>query len=263
MDRKTALIILLALVAPCICATPLVLLTALPQGGAREVGVPLMLGLICCAVPLLALIIFGWIGVDLLRARQVSGRLADELGWQALTPAEKPINSWYGGQHRRQAMAFKTILFSQRSWQGSGGYTVSYQASLRIVAAVNSPRLIDVSVQRRTADRSPTTSFAQAFPGRENDGKLSARSQQALIDFVAKGYPTGRRGRAYRANRGTRNLLLQERAKVPPHVLPPEILPDMAVVLIHDYPDATAVTTGEFVELLDELAAVAAALEQE
>jgi hypothetical protein len=258
---KTVLIILLALVAPCVCATPLIALAALPQEIAREVGVPLMLGLICCAVPLLALFVLGWIGLDLLRARQVSGRLAEELGWRPLTPAEKPINRWHGGQHRRQVMAFKTTISSARSWQGSG-YTVSYHAGLRIVTAVNNPRLIEVGLQRRAADRSPTTSFAQAFPGGENDDQLSARSQQALIDFVAKGYPTGLRGRVYRANSGTRNLLLQARARVPATILPPEILPEAAIVLIHNYPDATAVTTAEFRELLDELDAIAAALEQ-
>jgi hypothetical protein len=189
--------------------------------------------------------------------------LAADLGWQALTPDAKPIDVWYGGQHRRQTMAFQTTRYSQRSWEGSGGYAVSYHVSLRIVTAVNNPRLVDVGVQRRPTDRAAATSFAQAFPGRENDEKLRARSQQALIDFVAKGYPTGLRGRIYRAAPGTRNLLLQARAQVAATILPPEILPEAAVVLIHNYPDATAVTTEEFRELLDDLAAVAAALEQE
>jgi len=263
LDKKTILIALLAIAAPCACITLFILVIPLSQGSEfGNVFGPVFFWTICLAPILLAGVSIVWIGLDGLRARQVSERLAAALGFVALTEADQPLRAWYGGRYRDHDVAIKTVVTRQRMYDSGSGYTAVFNASLRIVTAVNRSQPLRVIVQRHVKDRSPAAGFEEAFPGRRNAEKLSARSRQAMLDFVAKGYPTGLRGRTYRAKPGVRNLHLQDRADVAPAVLPPELLADAAVVLLHDQPNATAVTAEELRALLDDLLAVAATLEE-
>lgn len=262
MDRRLLLIIL-PIVLLCVCTPLFIVVGALPRGGGlRNVAGPLLFWTICLAPLVLAGASIVWIGVDGLRARQVSERLAAALELVPLTEADQPLRAWYGGRYRDHDVAIKTVVASQRTYESGGGYTVVFNASLRIVTGVNRSQPLHVIVQRHVNDRSPAESFEKAFPGRRNAEKLSARSRQAMLDFVAKGYPTGLRGRTYRAKPGVRNLHLQDRADVAPAVLPPELLADAAVVLLHDQPNATAVTAEELRAVLDDLLAVAVTLEE-
>lgn len=249
LKNKTILIILAVFLLLCGCIVPLFSLavTLPPENGLRQAVLTLFWLTGCLGLPLFGVAGLGWTLWDNRRSRQVGHKLAEALGLAALNDETNLLRRWYGGQHNGRSFAIKPVVFATRSYDGfrhrSSIGTVFY---LRLVLAVNLPRPLNVTAERTHSDRGAVTTLAEAFPHLENEGRLGGFSRQALLSFVQN---------------GNRNLRLLDRAAAPAALLGPAALPEATVILIHDQPRVTAVTAATFGVLLDDLSAVAAALE--
>jgi hypothetical protein len=247
--NKTIFVITAVFLLLCGCIVPLFSLavTLPPESGVRQAALTLFWGAGCLGLPLFAVAGLGWTVWDNWRSRQVARKLAEALALAALNDETNLLRRWYGGVVYGRSFAIKPVVFATRSYDGfrhrSGIGTAFY---LRLALAVNLPRPLNVTIQRSHSDQNEATTVSEAFPLLENEARLSTFARQALLQFVQN---------------GNRNLQLLDRAAASAALLGPDVLPGAAVVLIHDQPRITAVTLTGFQTSLDELSAVADALE--
>lgn len=189
------------------------------------------------------------------KTRNASLSIAQQLGWQPITPNRAPADTWYGGVAHDRRAAIKVVALPNRA--ASDG--VRRSAYLRIVMELLVAEPLGAMAFRRVGDTSSLHRFEEAF-SLENAARFGPEARKAMIDFVARGYPTGLQGVTYRSSPGTRNLWLKDRARVEAGPLDPAVLPDSKTVLVHDYPDP-ALHPDAFGKLLYEMAMVAWVLE--
>ena len=239
MNNKPVLITLLIFIFT-ICICPFVIALFYLVGESFNSGTFSTFFLLAlCAVPLvLAIAGFIWQIRHILTSPQAGRRLAAELDLEPLNEAPKEMGIWYGGQFDKRDIAIKPHGVPYRYYAAERSRT-GVRFYLRLVMAVKVPEPLGVVVTRGTqrASRNPT-SFHEAFD-LENAEMLSPEVQEALFAFVAKGYPTGITGVTLRFNKGFRNLRLCDRATAPEGLLGDEVLPEAAVVLVHDHPNTT------------------------
>ncbi|WP_129676961.1 hypothetical protein [Candidatus Chloroploca sp. Khr17] len=199
-------------------------------------------------LPLFVVAGLGWTLWDNWQSRQVARHLAGVLGLEPLHNAPNLMQQWYGGWLHGRAFGLKPVVFLSRSYDGAH-HRSSFQATfyLRMALAVNIPQPLNVTVERTHNDHSATTSLSTAFPTLEHGERLPHRAQDALLHFVQQ---------------GDRNLRLLDRAAVPDALMPPEILTDAIIVLIHDQARPRSMTPTALEVLLNELSMVAAGLEE-
>jgi hypothetical protein len=189
------------------------------------------------------------------KTRNASISLAQQLGWQPITPGRAPADTWYGGVAHDRRVAIKVVAL--RNVLASDGARRS--PYLRIAMEVLVAEPLGVMAFRRVGDPSSLHRFEEAF-STENASRIGPQARKAMIDFVARGYPTGLQGTSYRSSPGTRNLWLKDRARIEAGPLDPAVLPDARTVLVHDHPDP-ALHPDAFGKLLHEMAVVAWTLE--
>ncbi len=267
MKRPVLLAFLfLFVIFPCLCVVPFSLLVSLPAGNPlREATITLFWVGSCVGLPLLMVVFVVLMAVDHVRSRRSARRLAAELGWKPLVENSNPLKEWHGGIYRGYPVAMKPIVTVRRSYKEGGGSHFTAVFYLRLVLGIPLPsdqEARSLLVYRPLNERMPAIAdkegntavdFPTAFPGLENDSRLTSRDQQKLLTFVQKGYFTGLRGGSYRSQPGLRNLYLGNRARVPETILPADVLPDVGYVLVHDQPTPSVLTLDELKTLLDDL----------
>lgn len=189
------------------------------------------------------------------KTRNASISLAQQLGWQPITPGRAPADTWYGGVAHDRRVAIKVVAL--RNASATDG--PRHSPYLRMVMELLVTEPLGVMAFRRIGDTSSLHRFEEAF-SLENGSRVGPASRQAMIDFIARGYPTGLQGTTYRSSPGTRNLWLKDRARIEAGPLDPAVLPDARTVLVHDHPDPS-LHPDAFGKLLHEMAMVAWALE--
>ncbi|GAB4543035.1 MAG: hypothetical protein Kow0063_35720 [Anaerolineae bacterium] len=253
---------MIALLIACLCTTGL-LVAGSATGSSRDA---LQSAAEALLVLLLCLGSVGLLGGSLAwqlyayrQSRRVAVRLASALGLAPLHDAADPVQAWYGGVHAGRPFAIRTYARRERSYAG-GDYTTSARFWLRVVMAVQSPPGVTVA----PGPGLRAGQVAQPGDAFQMDGlaQLPPAAQAAMFEFVQKGYPTGLVGTTLHTHKGARSLALCDRAAPPEWLsLEPAVLPDAAGVLVHDHTN-TALNAAGMQALLDDLAAVARAIEQ-
>jgi hypothetical protein len=215
-----------------------------------------VLGLMLLLAGATVLVALGWLVARAAGAPAAAARLAQHLGWPAITPQHPPTDRWYGGTAHDRRVAIRLVTLRNRL--GADG--LRHGPYLRIVMEILLAEPLGVLALRRVGDVSSLHRFEEAFSS-EGAAKLGPEARNAMLDFVARGYPTGFHGTTYRSAPGTRNLSLLDRALAQPADLHPAVLSDAKTVLFHDHPDP-ALAPDAFGKLLHELAVVAWALER-
>jgi hypothetical protein len=233
----------------CLCVLLFsIIVTLPPENPLRQVTVTAFWIGGFCLLPLLAGSALVWTLVDLRRGRQAAGRLAESVGLSLLHGEGNPLRIWYGGAFQGRPFAMKPVPFGATSYDGAHHRrSFSVKIYLRLVLAVNLRHPLAVTAVRTHRDRGEAETLAAAFPRLENGAALSVRAQRALLAFVQN---------------GSRNLQLIDRAATPPDLLPPPLMPDAVVLLIHDLPRPGKVTPEELQAVLAEMTALAMALEE-
>jgi hypothetical protein len=192
-----------------------------------------------------------------MRAREAAAELAKQLGWQVVLPITDLRRPWYGGvaQGRRVAVQMVPLRVGLSHQAGPRN-----QLHLRIVMEVALREPFDGSAMRGGSDRSDLVSFEQALAV-ENPHCFGPAAREAILRFVAEGYPTGVVETRYRANPGTRNLWVADRRKVPETFLPSTVLPGAKAIVHHDHPN-TNLSAADLQKLLYQMAQIAVPIEQ-
>lgn len=256
VSRKTVALVALAL--PLIACLLTSVLLLIPRAGEDLLG-PLFVLLLCALPAALFVISLVWIVRFNGRARRAAQTAAEQFGLASLSDSSDPLAAWYGGDYQGRDIALKLYGRRERSYSGNG-YMISASFWLRIVMEVRLAAPLGRALEPGPGmPRGPVQTFAEAFDAPAAD--LAPAAQAALLDFVQRGYPTGLSGTTWRTSTGARSLALYDRAAVPERLgLPAFVLPDAAAVLIHDHQD-TGLSQEALAALLDQLSAVAAALE--
>ncbi|GAB4581707.1 MAG: hypothetical protein Fur0022_44570 [Anaerolineales bacterium] len=178
------------------------------------------------------------------------------MGYVQLNPASHIPKTWFGGTHQGRNIAITTFGSTYRYYT-DGRSHVGVRFTLRIALEVQTPEIPGLNVARSPKQGIPQT-FEEAFDA-QGGGHLSRAAREAMLAFIYKGYSTGlKKDLSARFTPGIRNLTYRSRAGCPE--IPPEILPQTSMILIHDHPDA-GLSPERFRTLLDELTAVAQAIE--
>lgn len=262
MSKKTIItLVLLLLLLSCAC-TSLLLVGSAAGSDTLQSAVEGLLVLLLCLGPLGLLVgSLAWQVYAYRQSRRMGARLAADLGLTPLSNDADPLQAWYGGEHAGRPFALKVYARRERHY-GGGDYTTTARFWLRVVMAAPAPRPLGVTVAPGPGLRTGrVTQPADAFQ-MAGFAQLPAAAQAAMFEFVQKGYPTGLVGTTFRTHKGARSLALCDRA-APPDWLPlePVVLPDAAVVLVHDHTNMT-LNIEQMRALLDDLAAVARAIVQ-
>ena len=265
MNNKTIIFgLIFSVVAFCICPMCLVFLfftvDQLDNAILRE-WAGLLMFMAMCGAPL---VLFGGVVVwqlwHISRTRTVGRRLAEAMGLEPLNQADKLAAIWHGGEHQDHRFAIAPVGSKYR-YYGVERSRTGVQLLLRIVMAVQVSEPMGIVVYRGLGSGSKNPqNFDEAFD-QENADRLTGEAQAAMFEFVQKGYRTGLSGVTLRLDKGTRNLRLRDRATVPEKLMPPEVLSDTHVIMVHDHPDTTILPDG-LQTLLDEMAAIARLVEE-
>jgi hypothetical protein len=168
---------------------------------------------------------------------------------------------WYGGERRGRRFALKPFGTSYRYF-ALGRSRAGARFQLRILVEVEAAvQDVDVAPNLEQATEAGET-FAALFEGK-NAAWLSHEARAAMVAFAQKGHPTGLNPKtlSIRVSPGRRRLRLCDRETAVAELnLPPSLLANAPLLLIHDYPDTT-LPAEEARKLLDELTAVAQAIE--
>lgn len=213
----------------------------------------------CIGLPLLAFGGMAWSLWNIRQSRRVAGKLAEALRLRPLNPGARQLAAWYGGEHRGYVYAIKPAATVSSSFDGERTRR-SVRFWLRIVLVLPMP-LDGARIVRGVTQTSGYATFEEAFSRREGEMLLTEPARAAMLTFVQLGYPTGLQSTVLRTRRGARNLRLYDRALCPDDVIPADVLAGAPTVLLHDYPDAPAVTPERLHALLNDLVTVAHAIE--
>lgn len=264
MNKKKLLIPLIVFLIIA-CLFPLLFAAVffvLESAGAGEDLIGLFFFACCIGGPvLLTLAVLGGQLWATAQSRRAGGRLAAALGLQPANQAERPMALWYGGEQRGRRFALKPFGTPYRYF-ALGRSRAGARFQLRILMEVQAPvKGVDVSPIPEKAPAEGET-FAALFAGK-NAAWLSDEARAAMVAFAQKGHPTGLNLKtlAIRVSPGRRRLRLCDRETAVADLnLPPSLLANAPLLLIHDYPDTT-LPAEEARTLLDELTAVAQAIE--
>lgn len=217
-----------------------------------------------CLTTLLILAVAGWVGlmfvmlifysIDRMRALNTTVRLAASM---PLTRLEEPKNrhprmDWYAGSHQNHRFVVHLHVTIGTS-SGADGPRTSTRTWLRIVSEVKAQA--GFGILRSTNRRRSTKSFETAFESPHPSQPHSASSQEALLEFLRKGYRRGYHDTNINFTRGSRNL-------VEDSLVPKTVLSDARALLLHDHPHPNR-DRAQLEQLLEDLNEVARALEQE
>jgi hypothetical protein len=224
-----------------------------------EVLVLLGLGFGVCVLPVLVVGVFAVSTVIKLNQQTAHVKVAQALGFTPLNAESDKRHVWYGGAHLGRRVAINAYSRTYRYYY-EGRSRRSFSVYLRVAMAVQLPGPQGLIVYREPTTRDIPNTFEDAFQ-LENAAMLPPGARQTMLAFVYLGYPTGfKPDLTWRFTRGTRNLRLGDRASAPADLLPPAVLADEHVILVHDHPDAHIAPDG-LRALLNEMAAVAEAVE--
>ncbi|MBN8733950.1 MAG: hypothetical protein J0L64_25665 [Acidobacteria bacterium] len=220
-------------------------------------GISIVLVLMLLTAGIVIVAAIAWMLSHASKTRNAPFQLAHHLAWPALTPGRALAGTWYAGSAHSRRVAIKLVALRNERATGSPRRT----PYLRIVMEVLVPQPLGVMAFRPIGATSSLQRFEDAF-ALENESRLGSEARQAMLGFVARGYPTGIQGATFRASPGTRNLWLKDRARIEPGPLDPAVLPDARTVLVYDHPHPELAPEA-FQQLLGELALVASALERQ
>lgn len=224
----------------------------------REIAQTLFfISFFCCFPTLIISLIIYTAAINLTQNRLAHQKLAEKLGYIRLN--EGPIlKTWYGGTYQGRPVAINVRGVPYRYYSGDRN-RIGVQFSLRMAIPVQTPAAPGV-VAPQQARKGMPQSFAEAFdvsPGMS----LASAARQAMLSFAYMGHRIGfNKDLSVRFSRGLRALTYGSRAEMTD--LPPEVLPNAAMLLIHETPDA-AQSLERFRALLEDLHAVAYAIETE
>jgi hypothetical protein len=186
-------------------------------------------------------------------------KLGQAVGFSPLTPSTDIKNTTYGGSYRGRAFAIRTFSSVYRYYL-DGRSRRAFNIKLRVIAEVRAKEPLGVK-----AYPNKNEAIAQTFEDGFiiEGGALSPAARQAMLAFAWRGHKKGlRKDLRIVFTRGMRNLSLSDRSDVPPGWITDEALADSKVILTHDHPFVD-LTSEEFKSILDELDAVAQAIETE
>ncbi len=261
MNKKSLIMGLVTfIILPCCCVVPFSFLVTSPAVSSQLndlLNSEAFILTSCCGFFLCMTALTVVLVSNTFRSQRAAVQLAEEMGLAPLNQTDKPVTTWHGGEAQGYRFGIKTVGFISNYYlEGRRRRSVSFY--LRIVLALNVPDPLEMDVYRSYEDGSKTDSFEKAFPIREKGQKLTSSAQQAMLDFVKKGYPTGfRKGGSLRFSPGARNLRLLDRADAPEGLLADEVFGETAVILVHDHPNAISVTPDQLQTLLAEMIEVA------
>lgn len=227
---------------------------------AGEIIGTLILIVLLCGFPVLAIgsILYRfWYQMTV--QRKAAEKLSAAMALSPLNDGGHPLRTWYGGSFKGRRFGLIPVTSTYHTYTNGRARTrVSY--SLRVVLEVGVPEPLGVVAQRLPKSRGETAAFEEAFEV-ENGAALSGPAREALLAFVRKGNPTGfRRDLSFRASRGTRHLLLRDRATAPKGMLAEGVLTGANTLLVHDMPGPSG-DPEPVRALLEELSPVAYSLE--
>jgi hypothetical protein len=247
--HKPLLIVVGVFALLCGCVVPLfaLIVSLPPEHGLRRATLTAFWLCGGVGLPLLSVAALGWTIWENQRSRQAARNLAEALGLPPLNNAPNLMKQWYGSQLEGRPFAIAPAVMLDRSYDGAH-HRSSFRTTwyLRVALAVRVPQPLQVTAARTHADRGAATSLRDAFPSLVGVDRLPPRAQDALIRFVQS---------------GGRNLRLLDRADASPALLPPEMLADATVVLIHDHPKPRALTPSQLQAALADMSEIAAVLE--
>jgi hypothetical protein len=174
--------------------------------------------------------------------------------------------TWYTGEYKGHTVAIKPVLHKDRR-----------ALTLRVAMSINVPKPLGITLFRSRNRWNYPRSFGRAFPrlqnlfGQKNVDRLSPEARRALLAFLQQGERRTGFWRGLFPFRIGRNIRLMDRHKTLSYLLlPSDLLPETAVILIHQWPLSlseamlgTEIASEELRQLLDDMVVVADVIEME